>query len=183
MHTAVHAFCKYIVPSGNARCGDFFSSNWGLWHQKLISQAGIINCIPWWSVGCNYLSLPEKPASGTKAFKFKSFKIRCATSVESKTNFPQKLRTHFSWKYFVKKNTYAVTEYPIDVFYIDQFKARKCEFIYHLWHKFIFSVHFYSHVTFRLTKYIVLRNCMHAFLVFLIWHFIHSNEALHLLPN
>ena len=40
--------------------------NWGLWSQKPVSQAGISNCIPQLSVGCNYLSLHEIPASGTK---------------------------------------------------------------------------------------------------------------------
>ena len=36
---------------------------WGLWHQKqVVSQAGISNCIPHHSVGCNYLSPPEIPA-------------------------------------------------------------------------------------------------------------------------
>ena len=39
---------------------------WGLWCQKPIFQAGISNCIPQYSVECNYLSLPEIPASGTK---------------------------------------------------------------------------------------------------------------------
>ena len=39
---------------------------WGLWRQKQVSQAGISNCIPQSTVGCNYLSLPEIPASGTK---------------------------------------------------------------------------------------------------------------------
>ena len=31
-----------------------------------LSQAGISNCIPQYSVGCNYLSLPEIPASDAK---------------------------------------------------------------------------------------------------------------------
>ena len=39
---------------------------WGLCHQKQVSQAGISNCIPQYSVGCNYLLLPEIPASGDK---------------------------------------------------------------------------------------------------------------------
>ena len=39
---------------------------WSLWHQKQISQAGISDCIPQYSVGCNYLSLPDIPASGAK---------------------------------------------------------------------------------------------------------------------
>ena len=39
---------------------------WGLWCRKQLSQAGINNCIPQYSVGCSYLSLPETLASGTK---------------------------------------------------------------------------------------------------------------------
>ena len=39
---------------------------WGLWCQKQPSQAGINNCISQYSVGYNYISLPEIPASGTK---------------------------------------------------------------------------------------------------------------------
>ena len=39
--------------------------NWRLWCQKQVSQAGISNYIPQLTVGCNYLSLPELPASGT----------------------------------------------------------------------------------------------------------------------
>ena len=35
-------------------------------HQKQESQAGISNCIPQNTVGCNYLSLPKIPASGVK---------------------------------------------------------------------------------------------------------------------
>ena len=38
--------------------------------QKHISQGGVSNCIPQYSVGCNYLSLPEIPASGTKVLIF-----------------------------------------------------------------------------------------------------------------
>ena len=40
---------------------------WGLCCQKQVSQAGISNYIPQFTVGCNYLSLPEIPASGNKA--------------------------------------------------------------------------------------------------------------------
>ena len=40
--------------------------NWGLWCQRQLSQAWISNCIPQYSVGCNYLSMPEITASGTK---------------------------------------------------------------------------------------------------------------------
>ena len=39
---------------------------WRLRRQKQVSQAGISNYIPQFTVGCNYLSLPEIPASGTK---------------------------------------------------------------------------------------------------------------------
>ena len=38
---------------------------WGPWCQRQVSQAGISNCIPQY-VGCNYLSMPEKPASGAE---------------------------------------------------------------------------------------------------------------------
>ena len=40
---------------------------WGLWFQKLISQRGISNCIPQYSVECKYLSMPVIPASGANA--------------------------------------------------------------------------------------------------------------------
>ena len=40
---------------------------WGLWCQKQVSQAEVSNCIPHYSAGFNYLSLPKIPASGTKA--------------------------------------------------------------------------------------------------------------------
>ena len=43
--------------------------DWWLWCQKGISPAGTINCIPQYSVSCNYLSLPEIPASDAKVFK------------------------------------------------------------------------------------------------------------------
>ena len=39
-----------------------------LWYQKQVSQGGISNCISQYSVGCNHLSMPEIPASGTKVF-------------------------------------------------------------------------------------------------------------------
>ena len=35
---------------------------YGLCRQKQVSQTGLSNCIPQYSVGCNYLSLPEIPA-------------------------------------------------------------------------------------------------------------------------
>ena len=46
--------------------GYTYTDIWGLWHQKQVSQAGISNCIQQYSVGCNYLSLPEIPASGDR---------------------------------------------------------------------------------------------------------------------
>ena len=43
---------------------------WGLWCQEQVSQAGISNYIPRFTVGCNHLSLPEIPASGTKVLTY-----------------------------------------------------------------------------------------------------------------
>ena len=45
---------------------------WGLWRQKQVSQAGISNYIPQFTVGCNYLSLPEIPASDAKVLIYLS---------------------------------------------------------------------------------------------------------------
>ena len=39
---------------------------WGLCCQKQVSQAGISNYIAQFTAGCNYLFLPEIPASGDK---------------------------------------------------------------------------------------------------------------------
>ena len=39
---------------------------WRLWYQKQVSEAGISDYISQFTVGCNYLSLSEIPASGTK---------------------------------------------------------------------------------------------------------------------
>ena len=39
---------------------------WGAWCQKLASHAGINNCIPQYSVRCNYLSMSEIHGSGAK---------------------------------------------------------------------------------------------------------------------
>ena len=39
---------------------------WGLGCQEHVSQAVISNFILQFTVGCNYLSLPEIPASGAK---------------------------------------------------------------------------------------------------------------------
>ena len=43
-----------------------YSNKHRLWCQKQVSQAGISHCIPQYYVGCNYLFMPEIPASGTK---------------------------------------------------------------------------------------------------------------------
>ena len=48
---------------------------WGLRCQKQVSQAGISNYIPQFTVGCNYLSLPEIPASGNKVFIYIDVKV------------------------------------------------------------------------------------------------------------
>ena len=39
---------------------------WGLWCQKQVSQTGISNYVPQFTVRCNFLSLPEMPVSGAK---------------------------------------------------------------------------------------------------------------------
>ena len=44
---------------------------WGLWCQEQVSQAGISNHILQYSVECNYLSMPEIAAYGTKVLKSK----------------------------------------------------------------------------------------------------------------
>ena len=36
-----------------------------VWCQKQVFQAGISNYIPQFTAGCDYLSLPKIPASGT----------------------------------------------------------------------------------------------------------------------
>ena len=54
-------------------------SNWYLYpifgdfgtRSRYLSQAWKSNCIPQYSVGCNYLSIPEIPASGTKVLILK----------------------------------------------------------------------------------------------------------------
>ena len=48
---------------------------WGLWCQKQVSQAGINSCIPQYSVGCNYLSMPEIPG-GRLNIKMSSYQYR-----------------------------------------------------------------------------------------------------------
>ena len=44
---------------------------WGLYCQKQVSQAGISNYIPQFTLGCNYLSLPDIPASGNKVLIYR----------------------------------------------------------------------------------------------------------------
>ena len=56
----------------------------GLCHQKQVSQAGISNCIPQHTVGCNYLSLPEIHASGDKVLI-----CPCAVNVAACHLFPE----------------------------------------------------------------------------------------------
>ena len=48
----------------------FETYNWGFWCRKQVSQAGISNYIPHQTVGCNYSSLPEIPASGTEVLNY-----------------------------------------------------------------------------------------------------------------
>ena len=48
---------------------------YGLRCQKQVSHAGISNFIPLNTVGCNYLSLPETPASGTRVHKWSIYWI------------------------------------------------------------------------------------------------------------
>ena len=50
-HASVVVICLYI---------------WGFWCPKQVSQTVISNCIPQYSMGWNYLSMPEIPASGAK---------------------------------------------------------------------------------------------------------------------
>ena len=53
-----------IIGDINHFCGFIITSFiWGLWCQRQISWAGISSYIPQFIVGCNYLSLPEIPAS------------------------------------------------------------------------------------------------------------------------
>ena len=55
---------------------------WELCCQKQVSQAGISNYIPQFIVGCNYLSLPEIPASGNKFLTLRIQAIAMLNSVE-----------------------------------------------------------------------------------------------------
>ena len=60
--------------SGNAVCwATQITPKWGLWRQKQVSLTWISNCIPQNTVGCNYLSLSEIPASDANVLKGESF--------------------------------------------------------------------------------------------------------------
>ena len=59
--------CKWLYPmQWNSFQFSCLFYIWGLWCQTQVSQTGISNCIPQYSVGCNYLTLPEISASGNK---------------------------------------------------------------------------------------------------------------------
>ena len=67
-----------------------YNAIWGHCCQKQVSQAGISNYIPQLNVGCNYLSLPEIPASGNKVHTcmyftgFADITISCMLRIISK---------------------------------------------------------------------------------------------------
>ena len=72
----------------------------GLCCQKQVSQAGVINCIPQYSVRCNYLSLTEIPASGNKVLKYSLYgrlqsgeymELHCGYEMESTRLFISKM--------------------------------------------------------------------------------------------
>ena len=63
-----HASCEIKVIFTCWKC--LRNGEQGLWCQNQSSQAGISNCIPQYSVGCNYLSLPEIPPSGANVLKY-----------------------------------------------------------------------------------------------------------------
>ena len=60
--------------------------NCGLCCQKQVSQVGICNCIPQYSVGCNYVSVFVIPASGNKVHNY---------HVKAKTKWSLYSRQHF----------------------------------------------------------------------------------------
>ena len=74
------------------------------WHQKQISQVGINNCIPQNTVGCNYLSLPEIPAPGTKVLNY---------DMISHTVYPKKYAHSFCFA--VLCCGYTLTDFPISI--------------------------------------------------------------------
>ena len=60
----------HYSPVHGINAGSKPHPNWGLCCQKQVSQAGISNYIPQFTVGCNYLSLSEIPASGNKVHNY-----------------------------------------------------------------------------------------------------------------
>ena len=70
-----NAYVYFACWSTLTCCGTLFNAyvttmNWGLGYQKQVSQAGISNCIPQYSVGCDYLFLPGIHASGAKFYNW-----------------------------------------------------------------------------------------------------------------
>ena len=63
---ALRASSKLYVDFSMCVCVCLSGIIWGLCCQNQVSQAGMSNYIPPFTVGCNYLSLPEIPASGNK---------------------------------------------------------------------------------------------------------------------
>ena len=66
--------CQWRINDSCQSTLDYDTTNtkWGLCCQKQVSQAEISNYIPQFTVGCNYLSLHEIPASGNKVDKWSS---------------------------------------------------------------------------------------------------------------
>ena len=60
----LHSFCpEFMFLTAKCSGGQSVWLKWGISCQKQVSQAGISNYIPQFTVGCNYLCLPEIPAS------------------------------------------------------------------------------------------------------------------------
>ena len=66
---------------------------WRLWRQKQVSQEGISNYIRQYSVGWNYLSLPEISASGTKVLIYVSAMRYCYKKINILKKFWQNSST------------------------------------------------------------------------------------------
>ena len=58
---------SFFVTAGFLFSKWYCAMIWGLWCQKRVSQAWIGNCIEQYSVGCNYLFLPEIPVLAPKS--------------------------------------------------------------------------------------------------------------------
>ena len=63
--------------------------------QKNVPQAGISNYIPQFTVGSNYLSLPKKPASGSKVLIYTSFFFFLLSISPQNNIYTQLLHHHF----------------------------------------------------------------------------------------